>query len=199
MGILSGTDFHRRIEEPPALSHGRYDGAGGLLLWYDMMVLVWMTVSRFVCAVNGGVREQRKTEGQPKGLTLRQRDSERNSSGPSPELIGPGPENQALLHNGSGIAEAGLRGTHDGLSLSGTASAEGELIRAHARLTLYPTMGRLPVLRTDPTMTVAGYHSPESSVGSQSWSRDMSHGRARYRSALWLLYARIRGKSRVSV
>ena len=125
-----------------------------------------------------GVREQRKTEGQSNGPTLRQRDSERNSSGPSPELIGPGPENQALLHNGSGIAEAGLRGTHDGLSLSGTASAEGELIRAHARLTLYPTMGRLPVLRTDPTMTAAGYHSPESSVGSQSWSRDMSHGEA---------------------
>ena len=39
-------------------------------------------------------------------------------------------------------------------------------------------MGRLPVLRTDPTMTAAGYHSPESSVGSQSWSRDMSHGEA---------------------
>ena len=39
-------------------------------------------------------------------------------------------------------------------------------------------MGRLPVLRIDPTMTVAGYHSPESSVGSQSWSRDMSHGEA---------------------
>ena len=53
-----------------------------------------------------------------------------------------------------------------------------ELIRAHARLTLYPTMGRLPVLRTDPTMTAAGYHSPESSVGGQSWSRDMSHGEA---------------------
>ena len=39
-------------------------------------------------------------------------------------------------------------------------------------------MGRLPVLRTDPTMTAAGYHSPESSVGSQSWSRDISHGEA---------------------
>ena len=39
-------------------------------------------------------------------------------------------------------------------------------------------MGRLPVLRIDPTMTAAGYHSPESSVGSQSWSRDMSHGEA---------------------
>ena len=70
-----------------------------------------------------GVREQRKTEGQSNGLTLRQRDSERNSSGPSPELIGPGPENQALLHNGSGIVEAGLQGTHDGLSLSGTVSS----------------------------------------------------------------------------
>ena len=40
VGILSGSDFHRRIEEPPALSHGRYDGAGGLLLWYNVMVLV---------------------------------------------------------------------------------------------------------------------------------------------------------------
>ena len=57
-----------------------------------------------------GVREQRKTEGQPNGPTLRQRDSERNSSGPSPELIGPGSENQTLLHNGSGIAEAELIG-----------------------------------------------------------------------------------------
>ena len=37
-------------------------------------------------------------------------------------------------------------------------------------------MGRLPVLRIDPTMTAAGYHSPKSSVGSQSWSRDTSHG-----------------------
>ena len=37
-------------------------------------------------------------------------------------------------------------------------------------------MGRLPVLRIDPTMTDAGYHSPKSSVGSQSWSRDTSHG-----------------------
>ena len=54
----------------------------------------------------------------------------------------------------------------------------------------------MPVSRTDPTMTAAGYQSPESSVGSQSWSRDMSHGRPRYRSALRLLYARSRGKSR---
>ena len=52
VGILSGTDFHSRIGEPPALSHGRYDGAGGLLLWYNVMVLVWMTVSRFAYAVN---------------------------------------------------------------------------------------------------------------------------------------------------
>ena len=95
-----------------------------------------------------GVREQRKTEGQPNGLTLRQRDSETVDSAvgsfrrPSPELIGPGPENQALLHNGSGIAGAGLLGTQDGLSLSGTASAEGELIRAHARITLCTTMDR---------------------------------------------------------
>ena len=96
MGILSGTGFHSRIGEPPALSHGRYDGAGGLLLWYDMMVLVWMTVSRFVCAVNGGVREQRKTEGQSNGLTLRQRDSERNGSGSSPELIGSGAQKSGV-------------------------------------------------------------------------------------------------------
>ena len=89
-----------------------------------------------------GVREQRKTEGQPNGPTLRQRDSERNSSGPSPELIGPGPENQALLHNGSGIAEAGLRGTHEGYPLAAQLPVGAELIRAHARLTLYPTMDR---------------------------------------------------------
>lgn len=52
----------------------------------------------------------RKTEGQPNGLTLRQRDSELNDSGASPELIGPGSENQTLLHNGTGIAEAELIG-----------------------------------------------------------------------------------------
>ena len=61
-----------------------------------------------------GVREQRKTEGQPNGLTLRQRDSEQNDSGTSPELIGPGSENQTLLHNGSGIAEGELMRSHTG-------------------------------------------------------------------------------------
>ena len=104
-----------------------------------------------------GVREQRKTEGQPNGPTLRQRDSERNSSGPSPELIGLTPENQTLLHNGSGIEErrtdsssrknhalhdngsatvcgSGSQGSHTvntAASLpNGTASAEAELIGA---------------------------------------------------------------------
>ena len=77
-------------------------------------------ITIYLCCqgVFGNSEKQRKTEGQPNGPTLRQRDSERNSSGPSPELIGPGPENQALLHNGSGIEGAGLRGTQDGLSLS---------------------------------------------------------------------------------
>lgn len=65
VGIQSGTDFHSRIGEPPALSHVRYDGAGGLLLWYDMMVLVWMTVSRFACAVNEGCRNSEKRRASP--------------------------------------------------------------------------------------------------------------------------------------
>ena len=56
------------------------------------------------------------------------------------------------------------------------------------------TMDRLPVLRTDPTMTAAGYHSPESSVGSQSWSRDMSHGEAPLQVGSEAIVCEARGK-----
>lgn len=52
----------------------------------------------------------------------------------------------------------------------------------------------MPVLRTDPTMTVAGYHSPESSVGSQSWSRDMSHGEAPLQVGSEAIVCEARGK-----
>ena len=40
----------------------------GLLLWYNVMVLVWMTVSRFAYAVNGGyhkTQNKRPHTGQP--------------------------------------------------------------------------------------------------------------------------------------
>ena len=56
------------------------------------------------------------------------------------------------------------------------------------------TMDRLPVLRTDPTMTAAGYHSPESSVGSQSWSRDISHGEAPLQVGSVAIVCEARGK-----
>ena len=52
----------------------------------------------------------------------------------------------------------------------------------------------MPVLRTDPTMTAAGYHSPESSVGSQSWSRDMSHGEAPLQVGSEAIVCEARGK-----
>ena len=140
-----------------------------------------MTVSRFSCAVNEGCHKNakqktphreatllaqrpvslrglsRKTEGQSNGLTLRQRDSERNGSGSSPELIGPGSENQTLLHNGSGIVEAGLRGTHEGYPLAAQLPVGAELIRVHARITLCPTMDRRPVVELAYGEPITGY------------------------------------------
>lgn len=56
------------------------------------------------------------------------------------------------------------------------------------------TMDRLPVLRTDPIMTAAGYHSPESSVGSQSMSRDTSHGETPLQVGSEAIVCEARGK-----
>ena len=58
----------------------------------------------------------------------------------------------------------------------------------------YHKKSRMPVLRIDPVMTSAEYQSPEPSVGSQSWSRDMSHGEAPLQVGSVAIVCEARGK-----